>query len=570
MNSAPDINRAIYIQMNTSKPARDVVRRISISALTFLFSFSAFAQQSDNEIDAFLATPVPTAPISEAVAKAKVEKGTALAADSSSRTNEIQAYLIPFQRVLVLGTSANQQPEAAAATPNVIARPKPFLIFKSSDGIPECFKAASFVTEGDFMVAKASDGKKGMWPKTRFVTQLPWYENEEMDEGNIDLETLALRYKVSIETYPAIEKALQTEMGRIQAIQRKHQEAAEQKKSALLQSVESVFAQSKSYSAENAYTREELAGILLNAESVRKLVPEQAQKIDESMAPFRTHFENLLANRVFSEGSWRKKSEVAAKQASKKTGEAISAFEQDFSIELNAESLSAGAIGKLRAILIILAVGIFGAGLYLILAKAKLAPRALGALICLTPASLGIYWNSHLSSNQSTVPSFSSEKPQGVNKVLRLLYLSSLPGTQQIPKLDSRITVREADLNSFLRDYVKFVGEPSTPDLGLYRTDLAVELTSNGITVWELSHYKGQSFRVRYDLKTDLTGAEAKISDFKVTVGSLSLPNFLGQPMLDNLLSELKKIKKGQGVLEAFKLTRLTEGETDLTSRTQR
>jgi hypothetical protein len=189
-----------------------------------------------------------------------------------------------------------------------------------------------------------------------------------------------------------------------------------------------------------------------------------------------------------------------------------------------------------------------------------------GVIFCLTPATLWIYGNSLLFGTNPNIPAFNTEKSVGTNKVLRALYLASKPKSTPVSDSDHRITLRESDLNSFIKAYVRFVGAPAQPDSGLYRTDLAVQLLSNGVTVWELARFKGRPLRVRYDLKTEGIGAALKIADFKVIAGNLTLPRSLAERMLNNLTAELGKIKKGRGMLEAYNVTRLTEGETDLTS----
>ena len=537
-------------------------KRVATSALVLLTANSSFSQEAGG-VDAFLATPVPKGPISEATAKAAVEKGNALAATAANRTSEIQAYLIPFQRVL--GTPADQQPSASSA-PAVIPRPKPFLIFKSSDGVAESFKADTFTTEGDFMIAQSSDGKKGMFQKNRFETQLPWYQDEEMDLGNLDLETLALRYKVSIPLYPAIKAALQSEMERIQAIDNKHHQAVANKAAALEESVARILAQSKSYSAENPYSREELAGLLLNAEAVRKKAPDHAEKIDAAIAPFRAHFENLLANRVFVAGSWQNKADVDARNASRQVEQEVMALEKNVHFEISAVSLSNSEMRIILGTLLVIAIGVFGWGLHLLTSKPTLPLRALGALVCMAPATLGIYSASRLAPNQSNAPSFASEKPTGLNKALRVVYLASKTGNQPASTLDRRITLRESDLNSFLKEYLVISGAPVPADWGIYRTDLAVQLQPDSVSVWELSHFKGKKLRVRYDLKTDGVGSGMKIADSKVTIGSFSVPKPIARMMLNHLTTELAKIKMGGSVLDSFTVTRLTDGETDLTS----
>ena len=538
-----------------------LIRFLAIFTLITLVSNSGFSQGPD-EIDTFLSTPVPASPIPEEIAKTTVTKGNELAAGAASRKDEITAYLIPFQRALAVPTDSKP---AATPVPTGITHPKPFLILKTSDGVAEFFKAATVVTQGDFVIAQSTDGKKGMWQKNRFVTQLPWFTDEELDTGNIELEKLALRYKVLELSYPTLKAVLHSEMERIQAVDRKHSDAIESKKAKLKENAERIIAQSQSYSLEHAYTREELAQMLLEAEEARKNVPDLAEKIDKAMAPFRVHFENLLANRVFVEGAWQNKAEVDEKLARQKAEEEEQAFQKDLRFEINAASVSKSGIRNLFAGLILLAVVVFVIGLYLLIGQTSIAARALGVLFCLAPATLGIYGNSLLSGRNPNTPSFTTEKPAGTNKVIRALHRASKPATEPVSELDRRITMRESDLNSFVKDYVTFVGAPSTPDCGIYRTDLAFQLLSDGVIVWELAHYKDCPLRVRYDLKTEVVGGALRIADFKVVVGNFTLPRPFAGQMLNNLTTELVKVKKGRALLEAYKVTRLTDGETDFT-----
>jgi hypothetical protein len=526
------------------------------TALSLLASSLFSLAQTASELDSFLAAPVPSSPISEEIARQTIEKGEALANSDSSRKEEIDAFLIPFKRVL-----GSQAPKAEGEVPH----PKPFILFKSSDGTTEAFKASSMTTQGEFIVAESPEGKKGMWEKNRFAAQLPWYLDQEMETGTFDLDTLALRYKALQSTFPAAKNLLQSEMDRILAVKRKLAAAAEKKKASLNENAQRMITEALSYSPDHPYTKEELAHTLLAAEQASQGAPELAPKITRVMEPLRTHFENLLAGKTYEEGVWRPKALVEERRARKKQEEDLRSFESSLDLQASGESLSRSEIQNLLTGLTILGVVVFILGLYLLLGKAALAVRIAGVLCCLSPACLWILANIRLSTPYPSSPSFQIEKPEGISQVLRLLFLASQDNPQVLGS-DRRITLREADLNSFLKDHVRFVSSPEQQQSSICRTDLALQLLSEEVVIWELAQYKGRSLRIRYDFKTKGIGSDLKIADSSVVIGNLPLPRSVATKMINRLSAELTKIFRLDAVQQSYKITRLTEGEADLTS----
>ena len=537
-----------------------VLRRLSVAAFLVLGSTCAFAQ-GDVELEAFLSTPLPADPISVDLARSTVEKGAALAASAGARGEEVRAYLIPFQRVL-------ETPAPVAPVPAKVPVAKPFLIFRSSEAGAECFKAASVVTQGEFMLAQSIDGKKGMWQKSRYAAQLPWYFKEEMESGSIDLETLALRYKSLESTFPTLKGVLHAEMESIQAINRKIIDAANLKRAAIVTQAQEIIANAQSYSQDHDYSRQELAAILLKAEEVRTKLPDFAARIDAALAPFRAHFQNLLANRVFFEGAWQPKELVADMFARKKEAEEMESYGKALHFEVNAQTVSGPEMRRVLMLLGAVALVVFLIGLFLLIGQSALPLRALGILLCMAPASLWIYGNFRLSAPYPKGPSFETEKSGGSEKLLRVLHLSATKRGATVSEVDRKITLREADVNSFVKERTKFVGAPRQNDEGIIRTDLAFQFLPGEVIVWELSNYRGRPLRVRYGFILEGIGSEVKLGASSIAIGSVALPGLLAKPIIESLVADLEKAIISQGVDKAYALTRLTDGELDLTSKT--
>ena len=520
------------------------------------FSSSALAADGadTSPLGTLLARPTGPAPITPEQARTTIAQAKSLAASQPGRQTEIDAYLIPYQRVLEPGA-----PPASA--------PKPYLILKKATGGTEVVKAQSANLVGEFVKGTLPDGSSAAWQKAFYLGYVPWYTDQELDSpagvAPADLDALAANYDAQAAAFPEVRALLGLEAQRLRHANVKLKERAARWTQDLQARRARIFG--PPYDPQTAYTSEGLAKMLLDAEALRHddRAPEQRAKLDARIAPFRQHFENLLAGKEYANGAWHDRQELdAARARDENDAERRRAFETSLTLAVDARAVPAANLAWALELPAAAALLLIVLGFGLMTGKRSVPARLCGLVLCAAPVVLAYaVWRQA----QTGGPSPMAESAVDLEKVSRLLYQAAhrsgpLPPDQQEAQLS------DAEVNAFLNTHLHFVntgGAPSTLDVR--RAGWEVRLKQGGLTLLEWDQWLGGLFPVQYDLAAD--GSEP-LSCRAVRIGGLTAPASLQNLLWENLSAQLSRLPQANTLLALYPRHEWTRGGVRLAAAT--
>lgn len=497
--------------------------------------------------DPLLVQPSDPASITPDQAKSVIARVEALAAANPARKQEIDAYLIPFRRVA--------EPAGAPAAAAPAAPPKPYLILKTLAGGVEMIKAQSATLNGGILSAKLRDGSPAAWQKELYLGYLPWYTDQELDPPTgaapADLNAVAASYDAKAAAYPAVSPLLNAEAARLRNAGAKLKDRLAHRTQDLQAQRAELFA--RPYDAGQPYTREGLAKLLLDTEALRRSEGEPAQqaRLDEQIAPFRQHFENLLAGKQYVGGAWHSQRELDETQ--RRTN-----FEQGLEVTVDSRAIASENLAKVLALPGVVGAVLFVLGLGCLLGKRPVATRLYGLAFCLGPMALAAYVLSQARTGADTP----AAKPSAdAGKITRLLFASASQ-QDELPPDRYAARVSEEDLNAFLHAHLHFADETGTSrGLDVRRASWQVRITPAALTLLEQDQWIGGAYPVAYDLRLDKSGM---LRCGAVRIGMLIAPAALRRLLWDNLSAQLRGLAQADALLVFYPYRELVAGEARL------
>jgi len=514
--------------------------------MLLLAALSAAAFARADELDALLSQP-PSASLTGEDATRRIEMLRAFIASHPDRADEIEAYLIPFVR-------ATRPPVAEpASTPKpAIAKPKPLLLIKSPDGTASTMRATSYRKQGAVIIATGANGSHAVLQTLTVKGELPWYSDEELASGAVDLKDLAGRYATFAMAMPDLRAPLEAESRRLNDMLRAREQAANQIRDA----ANARFAQVASavYDPAAGYTPAALAKMLLEAEKARNELPGYAAKIDEWAAPFREHFAKLLSGRSFVNGAWVSNEDLARQAREKRQAEFLNGLDY----QVGGEALPAGAVRGMFVIPLAEAglLLIAGAGMLFLgrhrkyLRIAGIVPLALAPLV---PASEFFLATRNPAQLPSSIP-MADEQP--------IVDALSLAAGMDDGSAGAR-KISEDALNGFLARHVRLVRDAA--GTGAVRESMAVRMQPGRIVVFEMIRDMGLNWIARIDL--ELADAEdgkpvAKLKG--AAIGAMNCPAALASQLWGNLGPQLAGILAASRIPEHFSVRISADGIVEL------
>jgi hypothetical protein len=482
-----------------------------------------------DEIDALLAQPAPEN-VSAEVARQRIDELRAQEATHPERTAEIEAWLIPLTRIAEPAPTATPTPPPASPPPEG----RPLFVLMGGDGVVSVIRAASFQKQDHALIVIGADGSRAVVQPRSVLAQLRWYSDEELASGAVPLDSLAFNYELVLKRLPAAQRGvLAAELEKIRALQKQHTDEAAAARAAARERVEK--ATSTVYRADAAYTREELAQLLLDAEKVRRESPKSAARIDAWAKPFRAHFENLLAGRQYIRGEWLDRAEIDRRALAARKAE----FARGLDHQLDAMALPAQAIRSaalppmLAAIALLLAAGI---GFFFFRERIVLRAACV-VLLAITP--LGLATLLFLATRTPTlIPPAMSGNESDAPVVSTL---ARAAGVEQAAPIE----VPDSAINAFLHNHVTFETDNRTDAT---RRAVAVRAVPGRLLVFEAVRAAGLEWIVRYDVAFRQGG----LAITGVQIGRLPCPGPLARQLWRSLEAQLSGWLAGTGTLEHF------------------
>ena len=142
-----------------------------------------------------------------------------------------------------------------------------------------------------------------------YVNQLAWYTDAELESGRVDLNALAIRYRAFGGLYKEVQPTLYAEAQRFRDVAERLKTASQQQAVETQKRATDFLA--LRFDPAKSGTRDEVAGLVHEADELTRLVPAQAAQIAQAAAPIREILAKLDAGQTFFEGQWRPGSEAA-------------------------------------------------------------------------------------------------------------------------------------------------------------------------------------------------------------------------------------------------------------------
>ncbi len=509
------------------------------------------AQGDGNRLDVLLARPVPVAAdISAQEARQEIERLEPYIESQPERARVIQAYLIPYHRAVEEAAAR----EAAENQPP--PRQKP-LIFVRIGNSTEMVRADRIERSARLVTAIRPDGRRSVFQLTLIAGEVPWYTEEELDSGQVNLEALAARYTAAATKIPAQAKFLAEESQRFRDLDAKQKaaEAAAAERESSRSAVDDLAA--TTYDPAAGYSLDDLASLLFRAERVRAIASKQAAEVDGWAQPFRAHFEKLLAGETYADGRWMDRAAYAEYEAAQKLAADQQASLGNLRLELSAVALPARRLIPALAIPFGAALVFAIIGLWM-LVRGRGAGRLFGGIIMLAAiggaGTLAIF----LASPPDPFPSTADDDADTAGLAAAIYGNGS-------DAAGGEIVVSDNAINSVLTRQLKPVGTPGVLDAT--RTAIAVHLRPSGVTIFEKLLVFDQELVVRTEAGIAVLPAGAVITNNTVFVGDVTLPGPLADWFWQSTEQACDSLLNQSQLLSAYQLTALRENEAILAPR---
>jgi hypothetical protein len=522
-----------------------MLSRIRVFATVSLFLSLAVVRIHADAVDTFLAQPIPSKVTPQAV-KDLIKEGETLAAGAPQRRLEVEAYLIPLRRLI---------PAEDAKT---AASKSKLLLLLSNGTALELLRAQSFSKQGNALIVIGMDGQRSVWQQDLLKKQLPWYSDEDLASGSIDLAPVILEYDKALMLHPTAPAALKEELDKMRRIEKDLAEKKARKRTEISAKLDALLGQT--YIPEKKYSREELARFLLDAEAVRSEAGPQLAELDKKIALFRRHFLNILADMTFENGAWWTPIQRTTRQQAQEDRTRFAQFAQEHKWPLESSlppsptltyTLGASAL-LLLVILFKIGQGIWRAGS----TKSRIYEIIGFTAVLAVPAYLGL----GLTASPPELAPVSVVDP-AANPAVRLLYLCRQENPAVIPGVEETLVITDQDINALFQQSIQWTAaDPSQP----VRTGLNIHWIHNGIQIQETWSWKNQTFTARYvaTVQRSKEGDDWRL--ISLHVGNIALTDPFRSYLWENLQNQLLFLVLQPPVGSWYRWETIAEGQIEL------
>jgi hypothetical protein len=510
-----------------------------------LLVFSAALRADD--LGLLLSQP-PSASLTADDAGRRIELLRGFESSHPDRTDEIEAYLIPFVRAT--------QPAPAEPTPTPTPPPaptaRPMLLLVQPDGSASTMKATSFRKQGAVVMVVTANGSRAVLQALTMVGQLPWYTEEELAAGGVDLKDLAARYESFARAIPGLRPALTAEATRFLKMQQTRDDAASEKAGA----AEAKLAEATAavYEPSSGYTAASLAKLLLEAEKARSEMPQAAAKIDEWAAPFRDHFTKLLSGQAFINGAWVSTEQLAREAREKRQAE----FLKGLDYQISREPFPDGAMnGMIVAPVTGAAIAVVVGGVLVFFGRRRTYLFITGAaLLSIAPLALAAIFFLATRTPALTPGEVAMVSDEPIVEVLSEAAGLAADSTAQ--------KISDGELNSFVTRHVRLADAPEGRMHNAVRQALVVRLFAGRMAVFEMVRAMGLSWIVRLDLDFQTQGGKPALTLAGAKIGDLDCSPKFAADLWGNLEPQLSGIIAASRLGDQFAIQSPKDGSIEL------
>lgn len=473
-------------------------------------------------------------------AKEIVEKFRAIAAEQPERAPEVDAYLFPLTREVA------ETPSEPETRPDPASVEKKTMFFLRGPGGLSAVRAEAFEKDGDVLIITTESGSKAIVQAASVAGELPWYSNDDLESGAVDLEELAASYDGIAARAPTLKKFLETEARRFRAIVEKRENASRDAEESLREKVDRVT--SPEFDASANPSSAELARLLAEAEVVVLEHPETAPEIDAWAAPFREHLGHLLVGDEWIDGKWV----TAAERREREERERTAKIREGIAYSVEAQIAPDSVLHDVLKEPVWIAGGLFLLALAALVVLRNPVVRIVAtATLAAVPLGLALlfYLASRDAAEMPAVP------PSASDETIVNLIVAANGGTP-MPAV-----VKQDDLNVFLARRFRIAG---ASEGGLSRQAQAVELAPGRVAVFELARGWGFDWIVRCDFVWLVENGAPSLEPTKVWIGRLPCPPALAETVARNIEAEYGAALAQTGLAKVFTPAAPEDGQVAL------
>ena len=436
----------------------------------------------------------------------------------------------------------------------------PLLLVRTSSGKAQLLRARSVMTGSIVQIVDANGAARTLDP-TAIILQLPWYADPELESGRVNLADLIGRYEATAAKFPEVAAPLRADVQKFTADQTRLKQVAERRASDFQARVAAVL--NSHDDPAQPTSREHVAAMIREAESLATLLPAQAADFARAAAPWRQHLAHLDAGDTYYQGEWRNAAALREFQASEASAARAKEFEDNLTLPFDTLILSALRIALALAVPGIVLGALFLWGVIL------LFRRRLGTGVVLMIGSVGLTVVLALALQQRDVlmstPLFSSQAARlGTAKVTRLLYLSSPQNTTPLSPQDRETKLDDGDLNAFLLGRTRRKDQDAAP--GLRAEQLIARIHPGGVTIHERTTAAGRPLVVSYDVSIDTSYATPQVTGYTVSVGAVPMPAPVKDWLWESFAPQLGRFLADHHVARAYTVAKFAPREALIVS----
>lgn len=322
----------------------------------------------------------------------------------------------------------------------------------------------------------------------------------------------------------------------------------------------------------------DIEALLQGVKDFEGALPDRVAEITAHAAAWQEVRDALAAGKVWVEGRWQTKEEVAAAAEAARQRERQQALEAVAPLSAPGAVLDAAAMDRLRLLVAVsfgsllfsaAALGLGGTVSRLLRGKARrhevvIHGSALGGLIhglfvlvALGMAGVEAFYVYRLWFAPAGAQAIDAA-PEGSPVILDMVYSVSGPPGQDPAGVPKEATFTDRALNGHLANHLRFEGADGG---GLVRQAWGVRFLPGIIRLQENLAYAGRTWTATYDLEVQTDGGAILFTNGAVALDGLPLPKLLGGHLWNTFYADATKLLKASRILEHYTFDGL-EGDT--------
>lgn len=471
-----------------------------------------------------------------------VEKLNGIATDNPELAAQVRAYLHPLTRDVP--DEAIPEKQEPAKEPEAL----PLLVIRTPGGGAMAQRAVSYEKQGDVLIISTETGGKSIVQAKSVAGQLPWYSDEDISGGGVDLKQLAAKYDAAAAGIPALRGYLKGEANKLRSIVEKSEAESEKRGATVQKRIDAVT--DVDFDPAAPPSTEKIVDLLEKAESTISEYPSSATEVDEWAAPFREHLGHLLAGDQQVNGKWMTAQELEEAAQAKRTRE----LRENFRLAIDAQAAPDEALRKMVLIPFWTCAGLFLVALLGMIFLRDPLLRTVALLVLIgTPVALTgfFYLATRNPAGMPTTPTNSTDE-----SIIDLLVATTNSASKGAPQ-----TVEQNALNSFLARRIRLDAGGSP---GARRSAFSVQLGKDEIIVFDLVKAFGFEWIIRYRYAYLFENGGISLEPTGAWVGRLRCPGALASPLMQTFESGVADLLSRTRLLASYSVAPAEDGVLNL------